>query len=217
MGNITQLDAALGKVMATLDKIGATDNTLIFFSSDNGPVGRFDGTTGGLRGGKHSDFEGGIRVPGIARWPGKIPAGTTSDTPVIGSDLFTTILTMAGAPIPDDRTIDGVNMIPAFTGKPLERPIPIFWRTNVSPPDNRVAMRIGDWKIVANDELTNFKLFEVQKDWKEEKDLAAEMPEKTAETKMALLKLWSEIEAEGPKEWWRSETQKPSKGGKLSY
>ena len=124
---------------------------------------------------------------------------------------------MAGVPIPSNRTIDGVNMIPAFTGKPLERPIPMFWRTHVSPPDNRVAMRIGDWKIVANDELTEFKLFEVQKDWKEENDLAAKMPEKTAEMTKALLKLWGEIEAEGPMEWWKSETQKPSQGAKLNY
>lgn len=217
MGNITQLDDALGKVLATLDKIGVSDNTFVFFSSDNGPVAKFGGTAGGLRGGKRSDFEGGIRVPGVARWPGHIPAGTISEIPVIGSDLFSTILTMAGVPVPDDRTIDGVNMLPAFTGKPLKRPIPMFWRTHVSPPDNRVAMRIGDWKIVANDDLTEFQLFEVQKDWKEENDLATAMPEKTAEMKKALLKLWGEIEAEGPKDWWLKERQAPARGGKLNY
>ena len=93
----------------------------------------------------------------------------------------------------------------------------MFWRTHVSPPDNRVAMRIGDWKIVANDDLTEFQLFEVQKDWKEENDLATAMPEKTAELKKALLKLWGEIEAEGPKDWWLKERQAPARGGKLNY
>lgn len=217
MGNISQMDAALGQVMQALDDAGLSENTFLFFSSDNGPVGKFGGTTGGLRGGKRSDHEGGIRVPGIARWPGQIAAGTTSDVPVIGTDLFPTILQIAGVPLPQDRTIDGVDMAPSFAGKPLERPVPLFWRTHVSPPDNRVALRIGDWKIVGNDELTKFQLYEIQKDWKEENDLASSMPEKTEQMKNTLIELWKEIETEGPQEWWLKERQKPSRGGKLNY
>jgi hypothetical protein len=67
-------------------------------------------------------------------------------------------------------------------------------------------MRIGDWKIVGNDELTTFELYEIQKDWREEDNLAGKMPEKAAEMQAALLKLWKEIEAEGPKEWWLGKT-----------
>ena len=78
-------------------------------------------------------------------------------------------------------------------------------------------MRIGDWKIVGDETLTKFQLYEVQTDWKEEHDLASRMPEKTKEMKTILLKLWADIEAEGPSDWWKSERQKPSKGGKLSY
>jgi len=217
MGNITQLDTALGQVMKALEDTGVADNTFLFFTSDNGPVPSFGGSSGGLRGVKRSDHEGGIRVPGVARWPGKIAAATVSDVPVIGSDLFPTILEMAGVAVPTDRPIDGVNMTPAFEGKSLERPIPLFWRTHVSPPENRVAMRIGDWKIVGNDELTKFQLYKIQEDWKEQNDLANSMPEKTTEMKKQLLELWQEIKDEGPNEWWEADRQPLKRGGKVNY
>ena len=156
-------------------------------------------------------------MPGLARWPGHIKPGTTSDVPVIGSDVFATVLDITGIPLPGDRTIDGVSMIPAFSGKQVERKIPMFWRTHVSSPNDRVAMRIGDWKIVGDETLTNFQLFEVQKDWQEKHDLAASMPEKSEEMKSILLKLWADIKADGPSEWWENERQKPRKGGKLNY
>lgn len=217
MGNITQMDHALGQVMDALDAAGVADNTFIYFTSDNGPVASYGGTTGGLRGGKRSDHEGGIRVPGVVRWPGHVAPGTTSEVPVIGTDVFATVLDIVGLPLPTDRTIDGVSMLPALEGKQVERTVPLFWRTHVSNPGDRVALRIGDWKIVGNDVLTEFQLFEIQKDWKEENDLAATMPEKTEEMKKTLFEVWEKIEAEGPKEWWLNERQKPSKGGTLSY
>lgn len=217
MGNISQLDHALGQVMQALDKEGVSDNTLLIFTSDNGPVAAFGGTTGGLRGGKRSDHEGGIRVPGIARWPQRIKPATVSDVPVVGTDIFATALDIAGIPLPNDRTIDGVSMLPAFEGKAVQRKIPLFWRTHVSSPKDRVALRIGDWKLVGDETLTKFQLYEIQKDWKEEKDLAETMPEKTEEMKNQLLKVWKEIESEGPDHWWKNEKQKPKKGGKLSY
>lgn len=217
MGNITQLDHAVGQIMQSLDVEGVTENTLFFFTSDNGPVARFGGSTGGLRGGKRSEHEGGIRVPGIACWPGHIEPGTISSIPVVGTDIFTTVLEITGIPVPSDRTIDGVNMLPALQGKPVERPIPLFWRTHVSQPDERVALRVGDWKIVGDETLTQFQLYEIEKDWKEENDLAEKMPEKTEELKQQLLTVWQQIEEEGPDEWWKAERQKPMKGGKLSY
>jgi arylsulfatase A-like enzyme len=219
LGNITQLDFALGQLLDALEERGLSENTLLFFSSDNGPEGQTEnsGSTGGLRGRKRNDYEGGIRVPGIVRWPGHIKPGSVSDVPVIGSDIFSTVLEVCGIPLPADRVIDGVSMLPAFEGKPVERKTPLFWRTHVSGPDDRVAMRIGDWKLVGDETLTQFQLFEIQKDRNEEKDLAAQMPEKTAEMKKILIKLWADIEAEGPRDWWESETQKPKSGGKLSY
>ncbi|MBL9189661.1 MAG: sulfatase-like hydrolase/transferase [Opitutaceae bacterium] len=220
LGNVTQMDHALGMVMDALDAKGLAENTLLIFTSDNGPEGQGGirgGSTGGLRGRKRSDYEGGIRVPGIARWPGHIKAGTVSEVPVIGTDIFATVLEAAGVALPKDRTLDGVSMIPAFAGRPVERKIPLFWRTHVSPPGDRVALRIGDWKLVGNDQMTTFELYEIQKDWKEENNLAAKLPDKAAEMKAALFKLWREIEAEGPKQWWQSVKNPTKAGATLAY
>ncbi|GHC61927.1 sulfatase-like hydrolase/transferase [Roseibacillus persicicus] len=217
MGNITQLDHALGMVMDALDEEGVADETFFYFSSDNGPVPSYGGSSGGLRGNKRSDYEGGVRVPGIVRWPGRVKAGTTSEVPVIGTDVFTTVLELAGVPLPSDRTIDGANMMPALVGKPVERKVPLFWRTHVSGPKERVAMRIGDWKIVGDETLTHFQLYNIPGDGREKNDLAEEMPEKTAEMKKELIALWNQIKADGPNEWWESERQKPKGNGQLSY
>ena len=216
-GNITQMDYALGKVMEALDAVGVSENTLLIFTSDNGPVASEGGSTGGLRGGKRSDFEGGICVPFLVRWPSHITAGTVSDIPVIGTDIFSTVLDTTGIAPPSDRTIDGVSMLPVFKGQRVERKTPLFWRTHVSGADNRVAVRVDDWKIVANDTLTDFKLFNVQKDRVEKDDLALKMPGKTEEMKKLLLATWADIVEEGPNEWWETERQKPPKGGTLSF
>jgi len=220
MGNITQLDFALGQVMEMLDAKGLTENTLLIFTSDNGPEGRTGptgGSTGGLRGRKRDDHEGGIRVPGIVRWPGHIKPGTVSDVPVIGSDIFATVLDVTGIAPPADRTIDGVSMLPAFEGKPVERKIPLFWRTHVSTPNSRVALRIDEWKIVGNDTMEKFELFQIEKDPREQNDLAREMPEKLADMKKTLFQVWADIEAEGPKEWWHNPRIKPRRGSKVAY
>lgn len=156
-------------------------------------------------------------MPGVVRWPKHIEPGTTCDVPVIGTDIFATLLDLAGIPVPDDRTIDGVSIMPLFKGESLTRKIPLFWRTHVSQADDRMALRIGDWKIVANDLMTEFQLFQIEKDWKEENDLAEEMPEKLEEMRKALFKVWENIEEEGPKEWWLNARQKPKGKSKLSY
>ena len=209
-GNITQLDHAFGIVMKGLDELGLRDNTIVFFTSDNGPegkkeTGRTQGSTGGLRGRKRDSHEGGIRVAGMIRWPGKIVAGTVSKVPVIGSDIFTTVLGIVGIDLPADRTIDGVDIRPAFTGQPVERQVPLFWRTHIAPEKSQAAMRIGDWKIVADSMLTEFQLYEIEKDWQEKNDLAIERPEKLAEMRRKFMDVWRGIEAEGPRDWWENE------------
>ena len=198
----------------------------MIFTSDNGPEGkgndgRTRGSTGGLRGRKRDSHEGGIRVPAIVRWPGKIEPGTVSETPIIGTDIFSTVLDILDVPLPNDRTIDGVSMAPAFAGGKLERSVPLFWRTHIAPVDSHAAIRIDEWKIVANEDLTKFQLYQIVEDWKEEHDLAEGNPEKLAEMKAKFLEVWSGIEAEGPKEWWQNEPREESRkkekkdGGKL--
>lgn len=206
--NVTQLDHAFGQLMKTLDELKLAENTFVIFTSDNGPEGDGiktpgRGSTGGLRARKRAVYEGGIRVPGLVRWPGQVKPGTQSDVPVIGSDIFTTICAITGTPLPADRVIDGGNLLPALAGKPVERQRPLYWRCNIAPGDMKTAMRIGDWKIVANEPLTKFELYNLKRDWQEQTELSAAEPAKFAEMKAALVKLNTEIEAEGP-DWWKT-------------
>lgn len=217
-GNISQLDFAVGKILDTLDEQKLTDNTLVIFTSDNGPLVSEGGSVNELRGLKRSDFEGGIRVPGIIRWPNKVKAGSKTDTPIIGTDIFTTILDINNIPVPTDRTIDGVSILPVFEGKPLERKIPLFWRTHVSQAECRVALRKDNWKIVGNDTLTKFMLFDIPNDHSEKNDLFTTKPEIAKEMQELLIKTWTDIKEEGPNEWWETEKNgKMHKGATYSY
>jgi arylsulfatase A len=205
--NVTQLDHGFGLLMKALDELKLADDTFVIFTSDNGPEGDGiktpgRGYTGGLRGRKRAVYEGGIRVPGIVRWPGKLKPGTESDIPVIGSDIFPTLCAIAGVAVPGDRVIDGANLLPAISGKPVERPRPLYWRCAISPDPLKTAMRIGDWKILADEALTQFELYNVQQDWQEKNNLAAAEPEKFAQMKAELIQLNTEIEREGPT-WWK--------------
>lgn len=206
--NVTQLDHAFGKLMRTLDELKLADNTVVFFTSDNGPEGDGikspgRGSTGGLRGRKRAVYEGGIRVPGIVRWPGKTRPGTTSDVPVIGSDIFVTAVGIAGAKLPTDRILDGGNLLAALEGRAVERARPLYWRCVIAPGPLKTAMRIGDWKILADEPLTQFELYNLKADPQEKTDLSETQSTKLAEMKSALAQLNTEIETEGP-DWWKT-------------
>jgi putative heme-binding domain-containing protein len=196
--NVTQLDDAFGTVMKALDDLGVADDTLVFFTSDNGPEGAGNkgpgrGLAGKLRGRKRSMYEGGHRVPGIVRWPGKIEPGTTSDLPVIGSDFFPTVLAATGLEPPAGVTLDGANLLPALAGGPIERPVPLYWRW-----DGKVAWREGDWKIVVDEKLAKPELYDLSVDVAETTDLAAREPERLSVMMRRLAAYQAEIEAEGP-------------------
>ncbi len=206
--NVSQLDHAFGTLMLTLDELGLRNNTLVVFTSDNGPEGagtkgRTRGSTGGLRGRKRSLYEGGIRVPGIIRWPNHIAPNTVCDTPIIGSDLFPTVLAAAGVTAPKDRTLDGVNLLPLLAGKPLTRSLPMYWRYHAAPGPFKVAMRDGDWKILADLNFTQFELYHLGNDPKETQNLADKHPDKLDELRTRLRQLHEEIEKEGP-DWWKN-------------
>jgi len=111
---MAELDASVGAVLDALQDAGVDDRTLVFFTSDNGPW--FGGSSGPLRGMKGSTWEGGFRVPLIARWPGHIPAGHVSPQPAVMMDLFATVLKACGAAMPDDRVLDGADIMPLLTG-----------------------------------------------------------------------------------------------------
>lgn len=109
---MAELDASVGTVLDTLQRTGLAEKTLVIFTSDNGPW--YGGSSGGLRGMKGSTYEGGFRVPLIARWPGRIPAGRTSAVPTVMMDVFATVLQATGAKMPDDRTLDGRDLLPVL-------------------------------------------------------------------------------------------------------
>jgi arylsulfatase A-like enzyme len=150
---ISELDASVGRVLEKLKQLSLDENTLVFFTSDNGAW--FGGSCGGLRGMKGSSYEGGYRVPCIARWPGKIPRGRVSQEPAVMMDLFTTALTAAKIALPAGRVIDGRDIMPLLTGDSASPHQAIFgtqgarlavvrdkrWKLHVLPPrDNFMAL-----------------------------------------------------------------------------
>jgi len=206
--NVSQLDDAFGELLRGLEELRLTDNTCVVFTSDNGPEGDGikspgRGSTGGLRGRKRDLHEGGIRVPGLVRWPGQIAPGTVQQAPVIGSDLFATLLAVAGVAAPTDRVLDGVNVLPQWRGtvERVERPQPLYWRLEMAP-NARVALREGDWKILANADRTRWELYHLGEDPRETTELSAREPERLAELKRRLLEHTAAVEEEGP-DWWR--------------
>jgi uncharacterized sulfatase len=138
---LLELDWSVGQVLEKLKQLGLDEKTLVIFTSDNGPW--YGGSTGGLRGMKSNNWEGGLRVPLIARWPGKIPAGHVSDAPAIMIDLFPTTLKAAGIPIPIDRTIDGKDLFPLLTSKAGSQHEAIFSML----ADRVVSVRSDKWKL----------------------------------------------------------------------
>ena len=144
-GTVSQLDAAFGRLVAAVDEAGWRDDTLILFTSDNGPEypvnflesrGQWDdpirdrcfGSPGPWRGMKRFTYEGGHRVPGIVSWPGRVPAGEVSDVLVNGTDLLPTLCELAGIPVPADRPIDGESIVPALEGQAgWVRSDPVCW------------------------------------------------------------------------------------------
>jgi uncharacterized sulfatase len=112
---VEELDASVGRMLETLDRLGLGDNTLVVATSDNGPW--FQGSGGGVRGRKMDVFEGGTRVPWIVRWPERVEAGQIIESPITGLDLFPTMLEAAGLPAPGDRVLDGASMLPLLNGE----------------------------------------------------------------------------------------------------
>ncbi|MEQ9287645.1 MAG: sulfatase [Cyclobacteriaceae bacterium] len=139
---IQELDFSTGRIMDALKKAKLDDNTLVVFTSDNGPT--YKGQTGGLSGGKYCTMEGGHRVPGIFYWPGKIPAGQTSNTLMSSMDLLPLFCDLGGVDLPNDRKIDGKNIIDILRGNITESPHEFTYYYNGT---NLQAIRKGKWKL----------------------------------------------------------------------
>ncbi|MEM0927366.1 MAG: sulfatase-like hydrolase/transferase, partial [Planctomycetota bacterium] len=229
-GCVTMLDHHIGRLLTYLETHDLDQETIIVFTSDNGPEHRTStcfGSPGPLRGAKGHLHEGGIRVPGIMRWPGVIPAGKTCDEPINGTDWLPTLCAAAGIDVPDGgKVIDGANVLPALTGTgKVPRQRPMLWWLWHARGGFEVAMRDGDYKMLATmlpqrspgaiadarqppdwtimqfikqAELGRFEMFHLAEDESETKNVSREEPDRFESMREKMIRLHDEIRSEGP-------------------
>jgi arylsulfatase A-like enzyme len=171
-----RMDDAIGNVVAKLKSEGIWDNTLLFFISDNGGPLAQSANNAPLRGGKHMDYEGGIRVPFLVCWPGKLQPGE-SQAVVSSLDILPTALAAAGLSGPTEKPLDGTNILPVLRGEAAPKPRNLFWCAGSE--EGWWAVRSGDWKLVC--EKGKIGVFDLSKDVSEKDDLSKQMPEKVVE------------------------------------
>jgi len=185
---IQELDWSIGEMMKALKEAGIADNTVVIFTSDNGPTANEYATP--FRGTKYATFEGGHRVPFILHWPAKIKQGGVLEVPINAMDVFPTLSEIIEVPVPQDRTYDGVSLMPLLVGKPLARHStqPFFYYNC----ENLQAVRMSDWKLHLPRELKQLPfwdknkafvgikhpvLYNLRTDREETSDLASANPE----------------------------------------
>ena len=238
--NVTNMDLAVGRLLDTLRDRGLDGKTLVLFTSDNGPetlnryrrANRCYGSPGPLRGMKLWLYDGGIRVPGIARWPGVLEAGQVSDIPVSSLDLLPTFCELAGIEPPQDRPLDGTSLLPLLAGAPFERSQPLAWYYFNSLGGPKAAMRVGDhmvlgrrvapdvatdhrrenvgpvtMPIIKQETLGRFELYDLSSDLGQQHDLAGKQPG-LVEEYSTMLSIWHRAARdEGPT--WKFEPPDP--------
>ena len=227
-GCVSMLDHHIGRLLDHLQQKGLDKNTLVIFTSDNGPEHRPKtsfGTPGILRGAKGHMHEGGVRVPGIMKWPGHIKAGSESSQPVNGTDYLLSLAAIAGAKPAYPKPLDGTNVIPALTGgERAKRSTPMMWWLYHARGGKEVAMRSGDYKILANmlpqndisirdagppqgvsimdfikqSKLGNFTLYNLHDDPSETTELSKTERARFDTLRQRMTDLHAEIRSEGP-------------------
>ena len=189
---IEAMDIAIGKVLKSLDDLNITEETLVIFTSDNGPFGGV-GDASPLRADKGHLYEGGIRVPLIVRWPGKVEAGAVEETPVILMDLHPTILSATGLDLNSTIPNDGHNLLPILKGKEKLKNRAVYWHypNFAFHRDNRLgsAIREGDHKLIHFYDTDSVELYNLKNDIGEKNDLSGKMPQLASRLKNKL-KVW---------------------------
>ncbi|WP_372794521.1 sulfatase [Pontiella sp.] len=224
---LSHADDRVGEILDALDRLGLTENTLVVFSSDNGPAGASDelslaydpatgagfgrgaskGTTAGRKGYKASLFEGGINVPFLVRWPGQVAAGKVDQVSLISAvDLLPTFCEVAGVDLPEGYEPDGMSIVPVLKGrkapsreKPLYWKYPSKWPARESKPDHWVSYAVVDqtWKLVTNEDLSYVELYDIANDQYEKTDLKNQQPE-TVKQLIQKLEAWQQSLPAGP-------------------
>jgi arylsulfatase A-like enzyme len=207
---IESADESIAKVMDKLDELDLTNNTVVFFFSDNG--GYANATSmNPLRGSKGMLYEGGIRVPMLVRWPGKARPSSVCDIPVIGIDFYPTMLEMAGVPKPPGHILDGRSIVPLLSGEKTLKREAIFWHFpayleayneeqwpwRTTPAG---AVRQGDWKLIEYFEDGKVELYNIKDDISEKNDLAKIMPDKVKQLHRKLVEWRKSVKAPVPTE-----------------
>lgn len=185
---LSDMDRDVGRVLTALREAGLEQNTVVIFTSDNGPAPIRDdpnapfgqyydrGSTGGLRGHKGTFYEGGVRVPLLVRWPGQVPVGRVDTTTVVSAvDFLPTLAAAAGLAVPPGTAMDGENLLAAWRGQPVVRQTPLYWVDGKSGR-RQVALRDGSWKFFVRENSAQVELFDVVADPAESRNLAAEQP-----------------------------------------
>jgi arylsulfatase A-like enzyme len=209
-GMMSHTDACVGRVLAKLDELGLSENTVVVFMSDNGGLATAEGSpTSNLpfRAGKGWNYEGGIREPLIVRWTKTIQSGTVCDVPVISTDFYPTLLELAGLPLKPEQHLDGISFAPLLNANhndnnkgnnaTLKRDA-LFWHyphysNQGGFPSS--AIRLGDYKLIQRLEDGRVHLYNLKEDIGEQTDLAGKMPEKVTEMQNRLFEWYKETGA----------------------
>lgn len=207
-GTISQMDAQYARLLDYLDKKGLSQNTIVMFSSDNGPpsplmaiTSRARGSTGGLRGGKYTLYEGGIREPGIIRWPGLTKPGSVSKEVCWTPDIMASLCAEFGIALPKDLPFDGIDIRPALRGEKLTRTEPLYWqhpfnnglRDGGDASSPGLALRDGSWKLHCDVGFGHVELYNLDTDRNEQWNLKGIYPEIVEQLMKKMRALYADI------------------------
>jgi arylsulfatase A-like enzyme len=188
---VEAMDGGVARVLAALDRLHLANDTLVIFTNDNG--GEWLSDNAPLFSRKWTVWEGGIRVPALLRWPGHLPRGKVSSQVGITMDLTATVLAAAGASVPPDLTLDGIDLLPTLSGRvaPVERTL--FWRMNLGNRTMR-AVRSGDWKLLVD--ANHQFVFNLRHDLGERQDLTRLRPDVAQRLRPLLARWEQDVDAE---------------------
>jgi arylsulfatase A-like enzyme len=201
---LERADQGVGEILRALDRQGLAGNTLVIFTNDNG--GEWLSRNAPLFHRKQTLWEGGIRVPALLRWPGRIPAGTVSGQVGITMDLTASILAATQSPVPADARLEGMDLLPMLSGKAADVERTLFWRTTGQGPQR--AVRRGDWKLLVD--AGKVLLFDVRADLGERNDLAGQRQDIARELRPLVAAWEADVDAEAEEAGLRA----PGRGGR---